>query len=128
MSMTYNERGQFKGNATINFKSSASAALAVQKYNNAPIDGGSSKLKLELVIDPSKKPLALRISANKVSQPQAEGQTKAQKLRALRQRAIKPNAAAVTQKPKKNKPKKEKREQKTAEQLDQDMDAYMSQA
>lgn len=46
------------------FKSSHHAGEAVKKYNGAPIDDGATKLKLELVIDPTKKPLATRIVAN----------------------------------------------------------------
>lgn len=60
--MNFNEKGHFKGTATINFKSGRSAAIAVEKYNGAPIDNGVSRLKMEILIDTSKQPLATRIA------------------------------------------------------------------
>lgn len=112
--MSFNEKGKFVGNATIHFHKNKQAVLAVEKYNNAPIDGGSSKLKLELVIDPSMRPLAARIAANTPAATPAEVQAKAQskKLKTLRKKA--------------QKKKKVKAAPATAEQLDQDMDAYMA--
>lgn len=62
--MSYNEKGQSKGIATIIFKTASAAQRAVTKYNGAPIDGGKSNLKIELILDPTKKPLASRIQAN----------------------------------------------------------------
>lgn len=130
MSLSYNEKGNFRGIATIIFKSSKNAVAAVEKYNNAPIDGGSSKLKLELVIDPSKKPLAARITANKPAAVAAPAKgTKAakatkvaqgkkeqlkEKLKEKRKQIQKKKAAAKPKKPVK----------KTAEQLDQEMSDY----
>lgn len=66
MALSYNERGQFKGVATVIFKSNKNAALAVEKYHGASIDGGKGKLSLELIIDTTKKPLAARIAAKPV--------------------------------------------------------------
>lgn len=129
--MSYNERGQFKGIATIIFKNNNSASLAVEKYNGAPIDGGSSKLKLELIIDPTKKPLTSRISPNVVAQPVAK--SKAQSLKARVQAAkarqgvktkTKTDPKKKTEKPKKaQKPKKVK---KTVEELDREMLEYFN--
>lgn len=126
--MSYNERGQFKGIATIIFKNNKSATLAVEKYNGAPIDGGSSKLKLELIIDPTKKPLTSRIAANKVAQPVAK--SKAQALKARVQAAkvrqgvkTKGDTKKKDQKPKAQKPKKAK---KTVEELDKEMSEYFN--
>lgn len=114
--MTFNEKGKFVGNATIHFHKNKQAVLAVEKYNNAPIDGGSSKLKLELVIDPSMRPLATRITANAPQPTAAEVQAKAQtkKLKNLRKKA--------------QKKKKTKAAPATAEELDKDMDAYMAES
>lgn len=115
IALTYNEKGQFKGIATIIFKAAKSASLAVNKYNGAPIDGGSSKLRLELIIDPSKKPLTSRIApvVQQVAQAKAAQAKKQQK-------AKKPVAKKQDKKDKKPvKPAK-----KTVEQLDQEMADY----
>lgn len=118
--MSYNEKGHFKGIATIIFKTNKSAALAVEKYNGAPIDGGSTKLKLELIVDPTKKSLASRISANSIKTPKAAA-AKTQ----LKVKANKTKAAAAAPKAKKQEKKKPaKRAKKTVEQLDQEMADY----
>lgn len=110
VALTYNEKGQSKGIATILFKSSGNASKAVEKFNGAPIDGGSSKLKLELIVDPTRKPLAARIVANTKAKetPKKANQKTTQK-------------AADKPKPKEKKPKHKK---KTVEELDQEMTDY----
>lgn len=65
VNLAYNAHGKSTGNATVLFKSSKAAKAAVSKYQNAPIDGGKSLLKLELVINPTNRPLSARIVANK---------------------------------------------------------------
>lgn len=91
--------------------------MAVEKYNGAPIDGGSSKLKLELIIDPTKKPLASRIAPNAVATPKAAA-VKA-KIRAnLKKKKVQNKTQNKTQ----NKPPKKTK--KTVEQLDQEMADY----
>lgn len=113
--MSYNEKGLFKGYATIIFKSSKNAALAVEKYNGASIDGGAGKLKLELIIDTSKKPLAARITAKPVQQvrtPKAGAKAGAKKV-LVKKNAVK--AKKATKKPQKK---------KTVEELDQEMADY----
>lgn len=126
VSLSYNEKGNFRGIATIIFKSSKNATLAVEKYNNAPIDGGASKLKLELVIDPSKKSLASRITANKPAPVAAAKGTKAvltkkeqlkEKLKEKRKQIQKKKATPA-------KAKKVKPAKKTVEQLDAEMTDY----
>jgi THO complex subunit 4 len=112
--LNYNEKGQFKGIATIIFKSSKSANLAVEKYNGAPIDGGSSKLKLELIVDPTMKPLATRITANKVAPKVSPKIAAAKKQLAAKKKAAKKD-------PKKKPAKKAK---KSVEELDQEMADY----
>lgn len=125
--MNYNEKGQFKGIATIIFKSSKNASKAVEKYNGAPIDGGSSKLKLELIVDPSKKPLASRIVANKAVNPKvaaAKQQLQKKKKTAANGPAAAAQAGAKAKQPKKKPaPKKTK---KTVEELDQEMADYFT--
>ncbi|KAF7581525.1 putative RNA annealing protein [Clavispora lusitaniae] len=125
VSMNYNEKGNFKGIATIIFKSSKNAVLAVEKYNNAPIDGGASKLKLELIIDPTKKPLAARITANKPASAQvAKGQSKKEQLKQKlneKRKQLQKKKADAKPKQKPSKPVK-----KTAEQLDQEMSDYFN--
>lgn len=127
VSMSYNEKGNFKGIATIIFKSHKFAVAAVGKYNNAPIDGGATKLRMELVIDPSKKPLASRIVANTPAKA-VKGDVK-QKLKEklqAKKKAVKTKAAVEAKpKAKKAKPAKAaKPEKKTVEQLDQEMADY----
>ncbi|EAZ63059.1 RNA annealing protein [Scheffersomyces stipitis CBS 6054] len=120
VALTYNEKGQFRGIATVIFRNSKNAALAVEKYNGAPIDGGSSKLKLELIVDPSKKPLASRIAANKVETGKATKTKAAGKAAASGKKA----PTKAKQQPKKKPAKKTK---KSVEELDQEMADYMDQ-
>lgn len=120
--MNYNEKGQFRGVATIVFKSHKNAVLAVEKYNNAPIDGGKSKLKMELIVDPTKKPLAARISAN---QPVAQT-PQVKKKQALKEK-VQHKRQQLQKKPtKQTKAKAAKPAKKTAEQLDQEMSDYFN--
>ncbi|OBA19074.1 hypothetical protein METBIDRAFT_33684 [Metschnikowia bicuspidata var. bicuspidata NRRL YB-4993] len=133
--MNYNEKGIFKGVATIAFKSSKNAVKAIEKYNNAPIDGGASKLKLELVIDPSKKPLTARITANvaptkeQPDQKKKQLQEKKKLLQQKRKELVQAKAvktAKSAKQEKKTKQKQAKPEPKTAEQLDQEMADYFN--
>lgn len=55
--LSYNERGQSTGMANITFKNGEMAKKAVAKFNGAPIDGGRSRLKLNLIIDPTQQPV-----------------------------------------------------------------------
>lgn len=43
--------------ANITFKNGEMAKKAVAKFNGAPIDGGRSRLKLNLIIDPNQQPV-----------------------------------------------------------------------
>ena len=122
MALSYNERGHSKGIATVVFKSSANANTAVEKYNGAPIDNGKSKLKLELIVDPTKKPLASRILANSLSQQTPKG-PKGPKgaAQAKKAKAAPAKKAGAASKPK---PKPKKNAKKTIEELDQEMADY----
>ncbi|KAI5952430.1 YRA1 [Candida jiufengensis] len=113
VALSYNERGQFKGFATVIFKSSKNATLAVEKYNGASIDGGAAKLRLELIIDTSKKPLAARIAAKPVQRVQQQQPNKADhKKKLLAKKNVKKPA------------KKPQHKKKTVEELDQEMADY----
>ncbi|KAK6461467.1 hypothetical protein DFJ63DRAFT_183624 [Scheffersomyces coipomensis] len=120
VALTYNEKGQFRGIATIIFRNHKLASKAVEKYNGAAIDNGSSKLKLELIVDPSKKPLTSRITPNKpvaAAGPAKKKLSAAKKANATQKNAKKPQQ----QKKKSAKPKK-----KTVEELDQEMAEYFA--
>ncbi|CCH43049.1 RNA annealing protein [Wickerhamomyces ciferrii] len=124
--LSYNEKGQSKGIATIIFKSAANASKAVEKYNGAPIDGGSQKLKLELIIDPTKRPLSSRIAANvPTTQPKGPKGLKAGSKKGGEKTistSNKPNQNGA--KKQANKPKNKKPAKKTLEELDQEMSDY----
>lgn len=121
--MSYNEKGHFKGIATIIFKSHKNAAKAVEKYNNAPIDGGASKLRMELVFDPSKKPLTARITANAAPAPaKATQKSKLKEKLQEKRKQLQKKKVAETKKAVKAKPAKPAK--KTVEQLDQEMADY----
>lgn len=107
MFLNYNSKGQFKGIATVIFGSSKSASLAVEKYNGASIDGGLSKLKLELIVDPSRKPLSFRISPNDISNNKRTDTFNKKKI--TKNGAKKSNTRKI---------------KKTVEELDQEMDDY----
>ncbi|SCU83850.1 LAFA_0D06238g1_1 [Lachancea sp. 'fantastica'] len=112
--LSYNERGLSTGMATITFKNVEKAREAVKKFNGAPIDGGRSKLRLSLIIDPTKKPLASRIQSIVERKP-------------LPVRGPNKKVAAVKKQKRdeKKKPKtKAKPEKKSLEQLDQEMADY----
>ncbi|KHC70189.1 THO complex subunit 4 [Candida albicans P75016] len=121
VALSYNEKGQFKGFATIVFKSSKFATAAVDKYNGASIDGGAAKLRLELIIDTSKKPLAARIAPN--SKAAAAAKTAGGKKIAAAKNALNKKKAGPGNK-NNNKQKKPKQKKKTIEELDQEMADY----
>ncbi|RLV91819.1 RNA annealing protein YRA1 [Spathaspora sp. JA1] len=117
VALSYNEKGQFRGHATVIFKNNKNATLAIEKYNGAPIDNGSSKLKLELIVDPSKRPLSTRISPNKVG-----GGATNPKIIAAKQALNKKKGEG--KKPPQKKGKPAKKGKKTIEELDQEMADY----
>lgn len=100
--------------------------MAVTKYNGAPIDGGSSKLKLELIIDPTKKPLASRI-APVVQQVANAKAAQAKKQHNTPAKGKKQNGAATPKAAAKKQAKKPaKRVKKTVDELDQEMADYFN--
>ncbi|CUS21839.1 LAQU0S04e01970g1_1 [Lachancea quebecensis] len=109
--LSYNERGLSTGMATITFKSGEKAKEAVKKFNGAPIDGGRSKLRLSMIVDPTKKPLASRIQAVVERKP-------------VPTRGPNKKVAAVKKQKREEKKKQPKPEKKSLEQLDQEMADY----
>lgn len=114
--MSYNEKGVSKGIATVSFKSSVNASKAVEKYNGVALDDGH-RLKLELIIDPTKKPLAARIVANTIN---TNASAKGKKAAPVAAKAKKPVAKKAGAKPAKAK----RPAKKSIEELDQEMTDY----
>lgn len=80
-------------------------------------------MKLELIVDPTKKPLTSRIAPNKVTGPKAAGPKVANPKLAAAKAAAKANLKSKKDKPAQAK-KPAKRSKKTVEQLDQEMADY----
>lgn len=126
VNIAYNSRGQSTGVATVIFKRAQTARKAVAKYNNAPIDGKKKTLKLELVIDPTQKSLASRITPNVLNRaPLKQKLQNKRKGRAVKAAAATVVAARATKKVKQK--KQQKKQKKTVEQLDQEMADYFAQ-
>ncbi|KAG0676032.1 hypothetical protein C6P40_001332 [Pichia californica] len=131
LTLAYNERGRSTGVATITFKNSKSARAAVARFNNANIDGGNSRLKLEIIVDTSKVPLSARIQPN-LSQPVRSQQPNQPPVRRGRQaQTLKGRPGRAVNRPnkvsnKKDAPKKQPKKKKTIEELDQEMADYFA--
>lgn len=122
LTLAYNERGRSTGVATVIFKNPVHARKAVSQYNNASLDYGSGKLKLELVVDTANIPLAARIQPVRpaaTAPPKTLQQRKARVAAAVKGRPVKP--AKQQKKPVQKRPKK-----KTIEELDQEMADYFA--
>lgn len=146
VSLSYNQRGQSQGIATVVFKKAEQAKKAFDRYNGAPIDGGKTLLRVELVVDPTRKPLVARIQLNQIAGEIAaarKGQRAAKKTAAPAKKAAAPakkttpakkaapaKAASAKAAPAKKaaakKAPKPKKEKKTLEQLDQEMSDYFA--
>ncbi|KAG0685832.1 hypothetical protein C6P41_003121 [Kluyveromyces marxianus] len=122
--LSYNERGNSTGMATITFKNVEQANLAVKKFNNAPIDGGKSKLRLTLIVDPSQKTLLDRIrpvqnvAAKNAAKKQVPAKAQPKK------KTAGPNKKAIAAKQK----KRAKPEKKSLEDLDKEMADYFEES
>ncbi|CAI4057472.1 hypothetical protein SUVZ_02G4940 [Saccharomyces uvarum] len=113
--LSYNERGQSTGMANITFKNGDLARRAVERFNGSPIDGGRSRLRLNLIVDPNQRPtrsLADRIKA----MPQKSGNAPRPVKRGPNRKA----AMVKTQ----NKQKRERPAKKSLEDLDKEMADY----
>ncbi|CDK29404.1 unnamed protein product [Kuraishia capsulata CBS 1993] len=127
VNLSYNEKGISKGIATVSFHKPASASKAMEKFNGAPIDGGKSKLRLELVVDPTKKPLSSRITVNSIAPVVAKGKAKVKPKTKGKPVAVASAKATVKKTPaKKTKPAPKKKAKKTIEELDQEMADYFA--
>lgn len=132
LTLAYNEKGRSTGVATVIFKNAKAAHAAVSRYNNAAIDAGRSKLKLELVVDTTKVPLAARIQPNPRPARPASLESRIQPQRRARVAALKGRPGRPVNRPTKiaNKrneaPKKPVKKKKTLEELDQEMADYFA--
>lgn len=118
--MSYNERGQSTGMANITFRNGEMAKKAVTKFNGAPIDGGRTRLRLNLIIDPTQQPtksLSDRIKAvPSVNKGRPSAATAAKKG---------PNKrAAILKKARVKQQSKERQPKKSLEDLDKEMSDY----
>lgn len=112
--LSYNERGQSTGMANITFRNGDMAKRAVSKFNGAPIDGGRTRLRLNLIIDPTQQPvksLSERIRA--VPAPRKAATVKKG-----------PNKRAALLKKARAKQPKERQPKKSLEDLDKEMADY----
>lgn len=117
--MSYNERGQSTGMANVTFRNGELAKKAVAQFSGAPIDGGKSRLRLNIVVDPTvqpARPLTERIRA--ISRERVV----AQKAKPVKGPSKK--ATAVKARKQKPKAKKEKQPKKNLEDLDKEMADY----
>lgn len=114
MLLSYNERGQSTGMANITFKNGEMAKKAVAKFNGAPIDGGRSRLRLNLIIDPTQQPVRSLSDRIRAVAPKNAKPVNAPKKG--------PNKkAALAKKQKQQRPKQPK---KSLEDLDKEMADY----
>ncbi|KAG8816248.1 hypothetical protein FRC18_001109 [Serendipita sp. 400] len=60
--LQYNASGKSSGTATVIFQKPGGAQKAFESYNNRLIDG-KRPMKIEIVVDPAKQPLANRVAA-----------------------------------------------------------------
>ncbi|GAV47090.1 hypothetical protein ZYGR_0E01050 [Zygosaccharomyces rouxii] len=119
--LSYNERGQSTGMANITFRNGEMAKKAVAKFNGAPIDGGRSRLRLNLIIDPNQQPsksLSERIKAVPVTNKNRPSAAAAAAKKGPNKRAAILKKARAKQQPKERQPKK------SLEDLDKEMTDY----
>lgn len=105
--------------ANVTFRNGELAKKAVAQFSGAPIDGGKSRLRLNIVVDPTvqpARPLTERIRA--ISRERVV----AQKAKPVKGPSKK--AAAVKARKQKPKAKKEKKPKKNLEDLDKEMADY----
>ncbi|QLQ78226.1 hypothetical protein HG537_0A04730 [Torulaspora globosa] len=110
--LSYNERGQSTGMANITFKNGEMAKKAVAKFNGAPIDGGRSRLRLNLIIDPTQRPSRSLSDRIRAIPPN---------VKAANARKGPTRKAALAKKQRQQKPKQPK---KSLEDLDKEMADY----
>lgn len=105
--------------ANITFRNAQQAKVAVTKFNGAPIDGGRSRLVLNLIVDPNQAPASSLVGriqplpTKKIITPQTNTKRNP--------RAPNKKAAAVKNN---RKQKKERPAKKSLEDLDKEMADY----
>ncbi|KAH8090513.1 hypothetical protein HD553DRAFT_302602 [Filobasidium floriforme] len=110
--LAYDNKGKSKGIATVIFRQKGSAQKAFEQYNNRMIDQ-KRPLKVEVVVDPSKVPLAARVAPRPV--PAAAPPAAASRGAGPIRRGAAPRGGAAKRAP---------RPKKTAEDLDKEMLEY----
>ena len=120
--------------ANITFKSPEYANRAVSRFNGAPIDNGKTRLRLNLIVDPSqaKQNLAERLTGlqGRVGRPDARNVGRNGRpvdRRQPRQQVRGPRNGPAPQK-KKQHPKRERPAKKSLEDLDKEMADYFDDA
>ncbi|ODQ66740.1 hypothetical protein NADFUDRAFT_82470 [Nadsonia fulvescens var. elongata DSM 6958] len=119
--MSYDQKGKSLGTVSIVFKREGDAGKAAHRFNNTKVDGKMT-MKVELVMDISKKPLAARFNPKPVAVAKPAPKSKANKAKP----AVKATPAAAS-KPK-GKEARKRRPKKTMEQLDAEMADYFEAA
>lgn len=110
--------------ANVTFRNGELAKKAVAQFSGAPIDGGKSRLRLNIVVDPSiqpARPLSERIRAVSRGKANVKANARPQQQQA---KAKGPSKKAAMAKARKQKPKKEKQPKKNLEDLDKEMADY----
>ena len=59
---SYNAKGTPTGSFTLTFRKQGHAAQAMNRFNDTAVDGGARTMKVQVIMDPSAKPLAARLS------------------------------------------------------------------
>ncbi|KAL6937535.1 hypothetical protein ACO0RG_004045 [Hanseniaspora osmophila] len=114
--LSYNEKGVSTGFATVTFKNNDRAAKAVQELNGAPIDNNRRKLRIQLIVDPTKS-----------AAPSNLGQSLAARIGTPVSKPVqkkKPAPRAVGKKQPVQKKKPAKAPKKSLEDLDREMADY----
>lgn len=130
----YNAHGGSTGSFTITFEKNGAAQTVLEKFNNQPIDGGKSRISVQILIDAAAaaappKSLAERIGAPAPAAGKAAGAQPTKKKQAQKGKQTKKGAApvkAVKAAPakKNNKSQKKKPAPRSAADLDAEMNDY----
>lgn len=125
----YRENGKPTGTYTITFEKAGHALKLSEQFNNEPIDGGKSKLVVQILLDAiptSAKPLSERIGAQVGKQTGKQAGKLNQKGKSNKSS---PKKASADKKPKAKGSKKEPvRKARTAAELDAEMSDYFAKA
>ena len=109
--------------ATVTFRNTEQAKLAVNKFTGAPIDGGRSRLRLSLIVDPTKTTQDLAQRITPVNRGSAAAAAPPRRRNRVAQ-AKATNRKALPSATKTQKVKREKPVQERLEDLDKEMADY----